>query len=183
MDGASRPGKVMLRDSPGMAAQVHLSKNPKLGSVRFTDTCGEGSYAVTVAPQVTHEPEETHIFSRNFLGLLCFLWIRSGWLVGVTVLRMEPRAELVIDKWLSLRLTLSPGVFPIVPLLGRTRNQVERTPSSLLCWAAGPLSMGNMTTKITGTQGPVVGTIEVLTCSRIWKPWLPSVPQALKNPG
>lgn len=121
MDGASGPGKVMLRDSPGMAAQAHLSRiqswaQQQIGMARV------GS----VAPKPLTEPEETHIFSRNFLGLLCFLWVRSGCLVGFTVLGTEPRADLVTDKWLLLSLTQSPGVFLVVPLLGRTRNQVER---------------------------------------------------------
>lgn len=36
----------MLRDSAGMAAKAHLSKNPKLGSI--ADRHDEDGYAVTV---------------------------------------------------------------------------------------------------------------------------------------
>lgn len=80
MDGASRPGKVMLRDSPGVAAQVHLSKNPKLGSV--ADTCGEGSYAVTVAPKpLMNQRRHTYFPGTSWA---CFVFCGSGavgWLV------------------------------------------------------------------------------------------------------
>lgn len=79
----------MLRDSPGMAAKAHLSKNPKLGSV--ADRHGEGGYAVTLTrSSLSHSClRGQRVLSRNFPRPALFSMGLKWWvgcLVHFTVL-------------------------------------------------------------------------------------------------
>jgi hypothetical protein len=91
----------MLRDSPGMAAKAHLSKNPKLGS--GADRHGEGGYAVTVTrSSLSHSClRGQRVLSRNFPRPALFSMGLKWWvgcLVHFTVLGIKPRAEHAIGN-------------------------------------------------------------------------------------